>query len=78
MGKEYDVYFATYIFNRGRSQSAWACILPADRAKIPCVFLLGGKAFVVGAVVGFASSSTLCSGSDFAIKVVFLYSLYIL
>jgi hypothetical protein len=27
-----------------------------DRAIIPCVFLLGGKAFVVGAVVGFASS----------------------
>ena len=28
------------------------------RAKIPCVFMLGGEAFVVGAVVGFASSST--------------------
>jgi hypothetical protein len=30
----------------------------ASHDIIPCVFLLGGKAFVVGAVVGFASSST--------------------
>jgi len=40
----------------------WGCASPQSHGKIPCVFLLGGKAFVVGAVVGFASRSTFLFG----------------
>src|SRR6266496_3239586 len=51
-----DVLFAMRFLFREVHWQSRACTTPPAHARIACVFLLGGKAFVVGAVVGFASS----------------------
>jgi hypothetical protein len=57
-GKYDDVNFAINKPQQRARQNRRACAGLQRRAIIPCVFLLGGKAFVVGAVVGFASRNT--------------------